>query len=162
MFEKVVEHKARRYAMSFIALVAIALVLTLSPQTTVAGGDKVTICHKPGTPAEGTIEVSSSAVPAHLEHGDTLGACGQVHLECPFRMIIELDDGESVGFSVVYDGKYSLIFKTSAEPFEVQAPEGTVVTQYYYKVLYGDGQGTWTVTNIAPPDGAYTIGAHCE
>ena len=35
----------------------------------------VTICHKPGTPAEKTKEVPESAVAAHLAHGDTLGAC---------------------------------------------------------------------------------------
>jgi hypothetical protein len=36
---------------------------------------KVTICHKPGTPAERTLEVAASAVAAHLAHGDYLGAC---------------------------------------------------------------------------------------
>lgn len=32
--------------------------------------DKVTLCHKGNT-----IEVAQSAVQAHLDHGDTLGAC---------------------------------------------------------------------------------------
>jgi len=36
---------------------------------------KVTICHKPGTPAEKTLSVPPSAVPGHLGHGDTLGPC---------------------------------------------------------------------------------------
>ncbi len=35
---------------------------------------KVTICHTPGN--DQTLKVSSSAVAAHLAHGDTLGACG--------------------------------------------------------------------------------------
>jgi hypothetical protein len=35
----------------------------------------VTICHRPGTPAEHTIVVDDSAVPAHLDHGDYLGPC---------------------------------------------------------------------------------------
>jgi len=44
--------------------------------TTTGGHTPVTICHKPGTPAEGTIVVDDSAVlAAHLAHGDTLGAC---------------------------------------------------------------------------------------
>jgi hypothetical protein len=41
------------------------------------GAEKVTICHKPGTPAEKTLEVASEAVPAHLRHGDYLGSCDQ-------------------------------------------------------------------------------------
>lgn len=36
---------------------------------------KVTICHKPGTPAEQTKAVPETAVPGHLGHGDSLGAC---------------------------------------------------------------------------------------
>jgi hypothetical protein len=35
----------------------------------------VTICHKPGTPAEHTLVVDDDAVPAHLAHGDSLGPC---------------------------------------------------------------------------------------
>ena len=42
-----------------------------------AGADKVTICHlPPGNPANAhTISVGASAVPAHLDHGDSIGAC---------------------------------------------------------------------------------------
>jgi len=36
---------------------------------------QVAICHKPGTPAQKTLLVTQSAVPAHLGHGDTLGPC---------------------------------------------------------------------------------------
>ena len=40
------------------------------------GGDKVLVCHKPNKKKGGhTLSISSSAVPAHLGHGDTLGAC---------------------------------------------------------------------------------------
>ena len=39
------------------------------------GHTPVTICHKPGTPAEHTIVVDDDAVPAHLAHGDYLGPC---------------------------------------------------------------------------------------
>ena len=43
----------------------------------VAMAQKVNICHvPPGNPSNAhTISVSQSAVPAHLAHGDTLGAC---------------------------------------------------------------------------------------
>ena len=38
-------------------------------------GKKVAICHKPNGKNPHTIVVSSSAVPAHLGHGDILGHC---------------------------------------------------------------------------------------
>jgi len=37
-------------------------------------GDKVLVCHKPSKNPH-TLSISSSAVPAHLAHGDTLGPC---------------------------------------------------------------------------------------
>ncbi len=36
---------------------------------------RVTICHKPGTPAEKTLILPEAAVRAHLGHGDALGSC---------------------------------------------------------------------------------------
>ncbi len=36
---------------------------------------RVTICHKPGTPAEKTMTLPQAAVQGHLGHGDTLGPC---------------------------------------------------------------------------------------
>jgi len=38
-----------------------------------SGGEKLTICHKGKT-----IEVAQAAVQAHLDHGDTLGACPEI------------------------------------------------------------------------------------
>jgi hypothetical protein len=47
---------------------------------------KVTICHKPGKPAEKTLRVGAPAVRAHLRrHGDLLGACPE------FDQIIDAD-----------------------------------------------------------------------
>lgn len=46
--------------------------------TPVPGGggvQMVTICHKPGTPAEKTMTLPQSALSGHLGHGDTLGPC---------------------------------------------------------------------------------------
>jgi len=39
------------------------------------GGEKVLICHKPSKKGGHTINVSASAVSAHLAHGDKLGPC---------------------------------------------------------------------------------------
>lgn len=36
----------------------------------------VTLCHKPGTPAQKTLVLPSSAAKGHMEHGDTAGVCG--------------------------------------------------------------------------------------
>jgi hypothetical protein len=37
--------------------------------------EKVDVCHKPGTPAEGTLNIAAAALQAHLDHGDLEGAC---------------------------------------------------------------------------------------
>jgi LPXTG-site transpeptidase (sortase) family protein len=51
---------------------------TPSARVAFAKNDKVTICHKPGTPAQMTKSVPSSALGGHLGHGDYLGACTPV------------------------------------------------------------------------------------
>jgi len=63
---------SRRGALKLFAGSAIA---ALIPSRALAQQQKVTICHKPGTPDEETIVVSQSAVAIHLRHGDQLGAC---------------------------------------------------------------------------------------
>lgn len=39
------------------------------------GAEKVLVCHKPDKKGGHTLSISSSAVPAHLGHGDKMGAC---------------------------------------------------------------------------------------
>lgn len=51
------------------------LALTVTPALARNDRTPVTICHKPGTPAEHTITVDDNALPAHLAHGDYIGAC---------------------------------------------------------------------------------------
>jgi len=59
--------------------VPVLVTTTLPPVTTKPPVDddepKKVLCHQSGTPAEQTIEVPQSAVPGHLGHGDTVGAC---------------------------------------------------------------------------------------
>ena len=38
----------------------------------------ITLCHKPGTPAEKTLVLPAAAVPGHLRHGDYEGVCDEV------------------------------------------------------------------------------------
>src|ERR671938_509242 len=63
---------SRRRALKLFAGTAIA---ALIPSRALAQPNKVTICHKPGTPDEQTKEVPQSAVEGHQRHGDTLGPC---------------------------------------------------------------------------------------
>lgn len=71
---------------TMIATVTITPTVTLPPTATAtpiptptaappAGGDKVTICHKPNSKNPRTITISRSALQAHLNHGDTIGPC---------------------------------------------------------------------------------------
>ena len=46
-----------------------------TPTHNPGGQNKEVICHKPGTPAEKTIEVPPVAVPGHIRHGDNKGPC---------------------------------------------------------------------------------------
>ena len=65
----------RRTAL-LVVLVILAGLAAAVPATAAPGADKVTICHKPGTPAEKTITVALAALLAHAAHGDYLGECG--------------------------------------------------------------------------------------
>jgi len=58
------------------SILVLGLLASVSFDDAFAKQEKVTICHKPGTPAEKTKEVPPQAVPGHLGHGDTLGECG--------------------------------------------------------------------------------------
>jgi hypothetical protein len=58
-----------------IVIVQIIIISIGEDETSVEGGEKVLVCHKPDKKGGHTISISSSAVPAHLAHGDTLGPC---------------------------------------------------------------------------------------
>ncbi|MCB0181053.1 MAG: hypothetical protein KDI62_22695 [Anaerolineae bacterium] len=61
-----------------VGFTLLAVVLIGSAWATLAsaaGQEKVTICHKPGTDHGVTLEIAAPALPAHLAHGDTEGAC---------------------------------------------------------------------------------------
>lgn len=61
--------------MKFLLAVSVVLSIVLA-NPAVAAQDKVTICHKPGTPAEKTLTLPPKAAERHIAaHGDTRGAC---------------------------------------------------------------------------------------
>ncbi len=63
----------------FSLAVLLAVFFVFAYTAAFAGSAKVVICHHnaddPDEPEWVTIEVSENAVPAHLAHGDILGAC---------------------------------------------------------------------------------------
>ena len=63
------------YAVAALALALSGVGASVALAADGNGHTPVTICHKPGTPAEHTETVDDDAVPAHLDHGDYLGAC---------------------------------------------------------------------------------------
>jgi len=62
-----------------LILIAVAAALILIPVAGATGGGEghtpVTVCHKPGTPAEQELTFDDDGLWAHLRHGDTLGPC---------------------------------------------------------------------------------------
>ena len=61
-----------------IVIVQIIIIVVNPPGEDVGtpvDGEKVLVCHKPDKNGGKTLSISSSAVPAHLGHGDKLGAC---------------------------------------------------------------------------------------
>jgi hypothetical protein len=58
-----------------IVIVQIIIINSGDDETPAEESEKVLICHKPDKKGGHTLSISSSAVPAHLGHGDTLGAC---------------------------------------------------------------------------------------
>jgi hypothetical protein len=51
------------------------IVTDTKAEGTAANGEKVLVCHKPEKKSRHTLSLPAPAVPAHLAHGDQLGAC---------------------------------------------------------------------------------------
>lgn len=67
----------KQFLLVIVAVVSIAIGPPAAVKASSPGSqDRVTICHKPGTPAEKTLTLPLKAAARHiLSHGDTLGAC---------------------------------------------------------------------------------------
>jgi hypothetical protein len=80
--------------------------------------EKVDVCHKPGTPAEGTINIARAALQAHLDHDDVEGPC-EPSVEAPLSTC-EVADASGVD-------EQDAACEEPAEPQEVvvsiEAPE---------------------------------------
>lgn len=58
-----------------LIIVKVTVLETNGGDDTSTGGEKVLVCHKPDKKGGHTISIASSAVPAHLAHGDKVGPC---------------------------------------------------------------------------------------
>ena len=58
-----------------LVIITKIIILKTSEDGVPAEGEKALVCHKPDKKGGHTLSISSSAVPAHLGHGDTLGPC---------------------------------------------------------------------------------------
>jgi len=52
------------------------------------GAERVTICHKPGTPAQKTMAVTVVALEDHLAHGDLPGPCEELTIAASQKVLI--------------------------------------------------------------------------
>lgn len=61
-------------ALTLLALAAVGIIGATTSWATGGGHQPVTVCHKPGTPAQQDLTFDQAALwQAHLRHGDTLG-----------------------------------------------------------------------------------------
>ena len=86
----------------------------------------VTLCHiPPGEPDNPqTIEVDQSAVPLHLAHGDSLGACPDEGDDCPANPSLVPKTGQTTSYQVGDDGEYQA--GASVDPRFTDNGDGTV------------------------------------
>jgi hypothetical protein len=93
---------------------------TKKPTTGASNGHTpVTICHKPGTPAEKTLTVDDDAVSAHLGHGDHVGPCGGPPVT---ETTVEMPTTTLVGLTP------TVVPNAVTEPAETMTTEVTVTT----------------------------------
>ena len=75
-----VDNNGKVFVVSIVVIYHLdpgTIVIPVPPSPPDVEEDMVTICHKPGTPAEKTMTIPRSALPGHLGHGDYEGECGQ-------------------------------------------------------------------------------------
>ena len=116
----------------FTMMVAV-LLSAVSFGPVYAGQGKVTVCHKPGTAAEATLEVSANAESAHLGHGDYAGECqGPQSAGCDALNAIVPDPHTGLFF---YDFAVSDLDFFPGETIHVDLTVTSLdVEEYYYQL----------------------------
>ena len=130
-----------------------------------AAAPKVTVCHKPDTPAERTIQIASSALQSHLAHGDLEGDCdGWV---CPFEAEFLLPEQINVPFRVTSstqdvsvlgigpdggEGNFYWSFERAGVLVASDGPDDFIQLSWYTAVEPGSYSAT-----IRPSDGGVPV-----
>jgi len=132
--------------MLLVAAVLVSLIIAISASAgpisvASAGQEKVTVCHLPGTPAE-VLEIPVPAVPAHMAHGDAVGACpdGQQASGCSdLNAVVPAAHvpGQNYAFSVI-GLQFNPGEKIHAD-ITVEVPSGGAITLVKVTVLNGTG-----------------------
>ena len=66
---------SRRILLGAAVMATAAIGLSATTANAEASADKVLVCHRAGPKKVIEINVDDNAVPAHLGHGDAVGAC---------------------------------------------------------------------------------------
>lgn len=137
--------------LSVVALIGCVDQPTVPPDVDVqfnatgTAADKTVLCHKPGTPAEGTLEVAAAAVEAHLGHGDVLGECAGGN---PNDVCTALNDP---GYDGVYaEASLSGLIPVGDEKINIFAWNNDWATggQGVFAVYFGLFGGKWYYNNF--------------
>ena len=130
----------------FMLMVAV-LLSTVTTGAVSAGQNKVTVCHKPGTPAEATLEVSAAAEAAHLGHGDYAGECqGPQSAGCEALNAIVPDSQTDPSF---YYFEVSTLDFFAGETIHVDMTVTALEEEFWHfaEVHVQTGSGTWLASD---------------
>lgn len=98
-----------------------------------SNSNKVTICHKPGTASETTLEININALQAHLNHGDVEGPCSEVEIGTP-------TGSASADYQTIADGDWnsSATWKNGSIPNANNLNNKTVSIQHHITLSAGN------------------------
>lgn len=129
--------------------------------------EKVAICHKPGTPAEGTLYLPGPAIEGHLAHGDVEGTC-ETPEAAPVTTCPELDAADIDGQDEVCEEPQEVLVTIeapesigSAESLTLQGAvsglEGDDLTYGWSSTCLSDEQLTDPSIIASEPDSALLV-----
>ena len=153
--------------MKIIVSLTVVAVLSLMATTAAFAGhkteppDKVTICHKPGTPAEKTLVIPHEAwEKGHNNHGDTLGPCGQGKIA-----FASVRDGYAAFHNEIYvmnadgSGQTRLASNSATDYQPAWSPNGSKIAfasdrdgNFEVYVMNADGSGQTRLTSNPADD----------
>jgi len=148
-----------------ITVLVTGLTLAATLDDAFAKKEKVTICHKPGTPAEKTKQVPESAVQGHLGHGDTRGECGDgPEPFCGDGVVNQPSEQCDDGNNSVIDGCWLCQLPTGTGSNLLVAcscADGTIFPNMCIESCSGDSEGTCSSLCLAETGNPTITGTTC-